>query len=347
MPTSDPSQVAGRYSRTPPATLGDSSLSPGPPWARPVLGAVGGQRGDPGSIHFQRALDSGPPARVTQSSRAWLCKVGAELAQCKGLPVPQGKLWGPEEPPAPCSQHTSTSDTLVISMPGSPTLASLSQEASREPGVARGQGMGPAVCWAGPRGLGEARPETTVSEGRGCFGPTQGPASGGGVAPALARLGAWWAVLPRVRVVCRSERVLPWEPGRASSRGYRDQVAQPLGQGVRAGAQSAEVQARLQPRPANQSGTEQQASGGQRAPGTWGLAPLSPPEPREGAPWLLDPEGWLDRVWAPGTPHWAQSGSAQVGGQGLTHCRWALGGTRPRPTPEGKGAGSVRDGCCP
>ncbi|XP_053514199.1 lymphocyte-specific protein 1 [Artibeus jamaicensis] len=126
----------------------------------------------------------------------------------------------------------------------------------------RGEDEAPAAGPAG--GGGEPGLQTTVSKGRGCRRPTQGPGLRVGWPPALAGPGVWWAALPRDRVVCRPERVLAWEPEGAGSRGHGDRVAQPLGQGVRAGAQSADAPARPQLQPGDRSWAERLAT-------QWGL----------------------------------------------------------------------------
>lgn len=170
-------------------------------------------------------------------------------------------------------------------------------------------GAGSLLGWPGGAGGSQAS-KPQCPKGCGCLRPTQGPDLGAGWPPpwqGLAsggrrRLGTGWSV--------NQSGCCPGSPG------YRDPVARPPGQGVRAGAQSAEVPARLQI--GNRSRQSGQQSG-QGAPGTWGLDPVPSPEPREGTPWLPAPTGWLEGAQPPGTPHHAHSSSVQVGGQGSAH----------------------------
>lgn len=218
--------LAGSHSRTPPATLGDPSLSPGPPPS--VRGRRRAARG-PRVHSLPEDAGLGATCRVTRSSRAWLFKVGAELAQCKGLLVPQGKLWAPEEPPAPGSQHTSTSDTLVISMPGSPTLASLSQEASREPKWQEGEGWGRLRSGLAHGDWGKPGQKLRCQRGVAALGPPKGPHPGvGWLLPWSGRApggrcchGSGWSVV--------QSGYCPGSPGEPAAGGTGTKWPSPLG----------------------------------------------------------------------------------------------------------------------
>lgn len=181
-----------------------------------------------------------------------------------------------------------------------PPLGSQAQEASGDPGVtsrAR-DGTGSLLGWPGG-GWRKPSLQTTVSKGAWLPRAHPRPRSGGWGDPSPGSTHAWWVAPVRDQVVCRPEPVLPQEPGRAGSRGYRDRVAQPPGQGVRAGAQSAEVQAGLQPQPENQSRTERQASHGWGAPGTWGLTPHAPARALREHPGVPGPQGMAGGGIAP------------------------------------------------
>lgn len=235
--------------------------------------------------------------------------------QCKGALDPPGDtLEASRALCPPISMHVHLGHRQVL-CPALPPWAATPGRPLGTSAWPAGPGVGPAACRAGLRGLWKPGLQTTVSEGRGCLRPTQGPASGGGV----ALPGQGWV---SGRRCCHGigwsafwSGCCPGNPGQAGSRGYRDQVAQPPGQGVRARAQSAEVQARLQPQPANQSGTEWPASRGQGAPGTWDWC-ACPCRSLRRVPCCPQPRGMAGGDAAPRNTHRAQSGSAQVGSQG-------------------------------
>lgn len=176
-----------------------------------------------------------------------------------------GALWG-----LLCHhpRDLSTVDMMAISMAGC---------LPRAPGP--GRPLGTPVWPAGQRGAGSmpgwpngtegsqaSKPQ--CPKGRGRLRPPQGPDPGvewprPGTSSRPGGLSARAGAAPGA--------------GRAGSRGHGDRAAQPPGQGVRAGAQSAEAQARLQLMDKGGRSGERAAAGC-----TWGPpAPL--PDPREGA----------------------------------------------------------------
>lgn len=140
--------------------------------------------------------------------------------------------------------------------PAIPAGAAMPRRPLGTPMWPAGQGLGPAACRAGPKGLGEARPPNhSVQRGVAASGPPKARIWGwGGPPPWQGRasggrccLGTGWSV--------GQSGCCPRSQGERQ-RGYGDRVAQPLGQGVRAGAQSAEVQDRLQLQPGNKRRAE-------------------------------------------------------------------------------------------
>lgn len=147
--------------------------------------------------------------------------------------------------------------------------------------------MGLAVCWVAQWG-GEGKPglQPQCPGRRGSTGPLEAEIPRVGW-PHPGRPGGRWAAPPRAGwSVCQSLSCL--EPGRASSRGYRDQVAQPPGQGVRARAQRTEV-----PVPVPAGASELGRSGGKQQPGRQGTQRLTHPV------LLLEPGGDTLGLWRP------------------------------------------------
>lgn len=146
---------------------------------------------------------------------------------------------------------------------GTPTAIRARTGASRLLGWPEGAGGSQASKPQCPKGRGCLRPTQGPDLGAGWPQPWQGLASGG-----RRHLGTGWSV--DQSGCC---------PG---SQGHRNLMAQPPGQGVRAGAQSTEVQARLQLGSKSGQSRKPAAARVHPAPGGWTLEPL--PEPQEGTP---------------------------------------------------------------
>lgn len=130
--------------------------------------------------------------------------------------------------------------------------------------------MGLAVCWVAQWGEGKPGLQPQCPGRRGSTDPLEAEIPRVGW-PHPGRPGGRWAAPPRAGwSVCQSLSCL--EPSRASSRGYRDQVAQPPGQGVRARAQRTEV-----PVPVPAGASELGRSGGKQQPGRQGTQRLTHP----------------------------------------------------------------------
>lgn len=196
-----------------------------------MLGTASRRQGDPRPAHCQKPPRLWAACLVLESLGTWLCEVEAGLAQIReagrvtlagilvsfGVPAEEtlGAGAAPCGPLCHCPRHPSTIDTAAISVPGCPTRDSQAQEASGDPHGRQSKDWGrqPAGLARGGGGWGKPGLQTTVSKEAWLPQAHPRPRSGGGVAPALAGPGVWWAAPPRDWVVCQPERVLPWEPG--------------------------------------------------------------------------------------------------------------------------------------